>query len=457
MRAGRVGLALLLAGCGASREPAPQVQPDLALLLASGLRADVPGSVQAASTFLSNFTSWPGTRFNVAWASSPSQLVSLGALVTGRHPSSIPLCGLTHKGPQGETDRPWCSQLPKDRPSLPDILALYGYRTALFRDHAPGLDTVGARFHHQADTTSPSPGTDWSALLAGTSAWWSENASSPRLLVVVVSDLQYAARPDLEASLGVQGWTGEEEAGRRELPRLRGEAMRQYEKDASRVGTGFSSLLAGLEPAERPRWVAISSTNGVSLGEIGGVVSQRDFFFSSSLVLDRTVRVPLLLLGGERGAEGLQERDDGVQLFDILPTFLHLAGAREPAGMAARDLLAPPDPDRVAYAEIGDMIGVRKGPYALTFRVPMHNCSSLDPRLDQALSGPEVGQYLFLFDLLRDPRQERALRGERWVPVFRDLYDELTRIRKGPGAPPPDVLTPERAQELRLSASEGYW
>lgn len=392
-------------------------------------------------------------------ASSPAQVVSLATMLSGRHPSAIPFCGLTHRGARAETDRPWCSRLPDGVPTLPDVLALYGYETALLRDHAPGFDTFGARFRVDLDLSRPdAPGTDWSALAAAARGWWIDHAEAPRLLVVVTSDLQLAAREDLVDDLGVRGWTGETDDGRAALPSLRKKAFRRYEAEAARSGEALARLAADLPAGSRPRYTVVTSTNGVSIGEIDGIVSQRDFFFSSSLLLDRTLRVPLLVLPPAGSGDG-QVRDDVVQLLDLLPTLADLGGAMRPASLAGRSLREPADAARVAWAEIGDMLAVRSGDHLLTFKIPLHNMTSLDPRLDGMLARARPGQHLFLYDVVRDAAQLRALRPDD--PAHRATFDRLQQAlrqtRAGAAAPPAGTLTPDRLDEIRLSAAEGYW
>ena len=429
-------------------------------MLASGLRADPPGRQGAEALLLSALEMEDGLRFTRAHASSPSPLVSMGTVLTGRYPSAIPMCGLTHTGTEAEQQRPWCSILPQDVPLLPEILALYGYETALVRSRALGFDTFGEHFGSDFDLPSAdgSADTPWGALTEAATGWWQDHAASPRLLVVVVSDLLYTQRPDVKAELGVVGWSGETPSARQGLPVLRHAAFARYEADAREVGRQLGALWRGLQPASRPCWAILGSTGGLSIGEIRGQVSQRDFFFTRSLVQDRILHVPLVMRG-PAGVLQPGERGDLVQLLDLLPTITNLAGAVPPAGIAGGDLLAPPQPDRVVYAEFGDMLGVWQGRYGLVFKVPMHNHTSLDPSLDVLLFREDHAQHLFLYDVLADPLQLRSLvvRGQPAPAEFDALYQEMVRIRRGPGAPPPEAMSPEHLKEIRLTAAEGYW
>ena len=424
----------------------------------------------AETAFLAPLQERIALRFGNAYTSSPNQFVALGTILTGRYPSAIPMCGLTHKGAEAETDRPWCSRVAEGVATIPEVLALYGYDTALFRVAVPGADVLESHFTESFDLTARTEHgiTPWPELGASLRGWWDAHAEAPRLAVVVVSDLMYTERDDLVAQLGLEGWTGETAEGRQQCASLHELARSQYEDDAAVLGRGLSGLLRGLDeaPSSRPRLTLVSSTNGMSLGEIGGRVSQRDFFFSNSMTLERTNHVPLALLVRDPEdrlsllqASTLPVQQRVVELVDLLPTLLELGGAVLPAGIPGRSLLGEGEPEPFAYSELGDMIAVRSGRYTLTFRAPQHNISALDPSLNEKLTRVGFRRLLFLHDVVADPMQVEFLGPRPGVhnPRLTELHRLLVSVRTGIAAPPPEAMTAERLKEIRLTASEGYW
>jgi len=446
------------------------VQPDLLILLASGLRSDPGDTLGAESALLAPLGARVTWSFDDAYTASPSQLVSLGSLLTGRYPSAIPMCGLIRTGAKGETERPWCSRIPSDVPTLPEVLGLYGYDTALFRSRVFGGDALDTHFDDSFAVVSVAGGvrTPWPTLQDSLVDWWGAHADGPRLAVVVVSDLMYTERPDIFDDLGLEGWTGANAEGRGRCAGLHQQAVARYDADAAAVGQALEGLLQQLDglPSERPQVTVVGSTNGMSLGEIEGRLSTPDFFFSNSLVLDRTTHVPLVVsVDDPDGRLGLGDLPPAVrvtaivELVDLLPTLLELGGAVPPAGIAGRSLLGGPEPEPYAYAELGDMVSLRSGRFTVNFRAPRHNSSALDPRLNQLLLAPGRRGRIYLNDVVADPMQLNVARPGLDYPVAQrdQLYEQLCTVRTGLAAPPPEAMTPERVKAIRLTHSEGYW
>ena len=146
------------------------------------------------------------------------------------------------------------------------------------------------------------------------------------------------------------------------------------------------TLLGGLTWS-RPRWTVLSALHGLSVGEDSGCRSPEQLRANSHIVLlDRTLRVPLLVYGPSPAGQTMTI-DDPVELIDIVPTFTALAGAVPPAGLDGSDLLGEVDPEGVAYAEFGDMLALRHRGTLLTFRSQLHGVTSADPRLTDRLLG----------------------------------------------------------------------
>lgn len=461
---------------------------DLVLVLVSGARGvDRPakaGALSDAEVFLGDLQ---GYRFDRAYAQSSSAFISLGSLFTGRYPASIPLCGFYTSGYDGLREDPtlkdvepaWCARLPHGRPTLAEVMALYGYRTALFSSGLLGVERLSQGFEHVEELPERGVTTDWGLMEERASAWWLEDSSRPRLLVVLSSDLQIARRADLkermrliqaEGSIYSGGPFGQEAV----LDRVWG----VYRAEARRVGGRVAALIGSLPAAEgqhtRPRWVAVSSTNGLSMLERWGFHVYTVPALTTACAMERTTHVPLLLCppGSDcvEDPSGLHERvQDPVELLDLLPTLAGLAGALPPANLPGQDLLGARlgdtlegDPELlpslpVAWSEFGDTIILRQGDFLLQYRGWVHNSTSVDPMVTQRLLDPRILMHprrWGLFDVVRDPLQERDLRLER-PRLFAQMRAKLTSIRQGVAAPPP--LRPEQSEVFRLTASQGYW
>ena len=495
--------ALILAAlCACLDTPAPDASepqhPDLVLLLVQGLRADAPNEPAAEAAFLAALPQ-QRLRFTAAYAQSPSPFLSMGSLLTGRYPSAIPLCGAVSTDPT--EPQPWCHALPAERATLPGVLGLYGYRTALFHSHLPDAALLARDFQLVLDLDQDSWKTPWTLLEREVQAWWTAEPDQPRLLVVVLADLMVQQRPDLRVAMGLSAQPGRHEApppnpavlpDREELladqdpaselargiadpraPRAgprRGRPMPNacphgaarervlgvYSAAAAGVGAGFAQLLESLpSPPERERWVALSSTNGINLGESSGSMSYPRAFAFHEVVLERTVHVPLVLLGPQAAGQVAQP----VELADILLSLLARSPAAPPHGLHGQDLLSPEleaDAQASAYAEFGDMLALRQGRHMLTLRAMFHNAASLDPDLTRMLLIDNIERRYLLHDILADPLQlenlvmtDKELAGE--------LRQELIRLRTGPGAPPAELADSQDIRDLRLTASEGYW
>lgn len=470
-----MNLVLVLFSCAS--QPAPEVlvrlaeptpdQPDILLMLTSGLRADPAGQSGAEAAFAAGLEIDP-RRYTNAYSQSASAFVSMGSLMTGRYATSLPLCGLfttgvdgvasAHVQPNAVKDRAWCAQLPKGTRTLPEVLGLYGYETALFAVGLAGIELVAPGFGTVAEIPETAAGgTDWAALAGAATGWWGEHANSPRLLVVQTSDLQVVQRPELMAAMGIGLANKAAEAiGDAKLAATdaaRTEAV--YREEAKVVGARFGELAASLVGA-RPRWVVATSTNGMSLLEPGGFADMAVPAFTASYSLDRIVHVPLLVSGpGMRG--GTDERI--VQLTDLLPTFAEVGRAVAPANATGRSLLAPGG-GGYAYSEFGDTLLLREGAYVVVFRGFLHHGTMIDPQLDERMTDRRARddpKFFTMHEITRDPWQTENLRF-RDAERFHTLMEHMVRIRKGVAAPPSDTWSdPHRLWEVRMARSQGYW
>jgi arylsulfatase A-like enzyme len=408
-------------------------------VLDNGLRADPPGHPGAQAAFAQALQRAPDVRFEAAIAQSVSTYVSLGSVLTGRYPTAIPLCawGL------GAQEPPWCTRFPDGAPSLPEILAIYGYDTALVvvpprvREH----DQLAGEFDEVVVAAANGVADGVTRALD----WWKAHAGHRRLLVLTAN----AAAP--LAALAPPGAPSQAMDAA-----TRARVLVAYENVARAHGEALAPLLdAVLAAGPRPAAVLVGSAHGVNLGETTGTASLPLLPIHHDILLERTLRVPLSLYTSAAGPTRVV--GDVVELVDVLPTFARLAGVMPPAALAGHDLLGASDPERVGYAEFGDMIAVRSRTHLLLARLWMHGGTTLDPEISRRLiEAPEGRTSFALHDVASDPLQEHELLEEQ-AALAHTLYERMVALRQGPGAPPDRGFTEEQVQALRGSGSQSYF
>lgn len=439
---------------------------DIVLLLVAGLRADAPGQAGAETAFFDAIPRTPAVRYTAAYSQSASPFISLGTVLTGRYASAIPMCGMYVGGAGASTEgRAWCADIPSDRHSLPEVVALYGYRTALVTAGAREMEVLADEFQTWIDVpdAGAGEGTDWSELIDETLAWWRADASRPRLLVVLAEDLTSETIPQMRNELGAEhrlrrgvsgAYEGVSEADQQRVAEI-------YREASDVAGRQLGGLLTGLtDGADTRPWQAfVGSTNGVNLLESTGFAVERVYPFDNGMVLDRTVHVPL---AAYRSGETPQTRsvDGPCELRALFSTAILHSGGALPAGMQEFDLLEESytGEERV-YTEFGDMLGLRKGQHLIVFRGFVHDGNTVDPELDRRLEDADLitePDHYVLSDVVADPFQTRDLRQSDGA-LFQQLRNELIEVRTTHAAVPRDALTPERLWELRMSPSQGYW
>lgn len=442
-------------------------QPDIVLVMTSGLRADTAGKGAAEAEFAAGL-GIGGVRYTNAYAQSASAFVSFGSLITGRYATSLPLCGLftsgvdgvmsAHVQPNAVQDRAWCAQVPEGTRTLPEVMGLYGYETALMSAGLTGIELVAPGFATMVEIPEVATGgTDWSVLSAKATAWWNAHAGAPRPLVVQTSDLQVVQRPELLAEMGI-GLTHEaaEAIGESSMGSMdAGRAEAVYRKEARSVGARFGEIIAALA-ATRPRWVVATSTNGMSLLEPGGFADMPVPAFTASYCLDRIVHVPLIVSGPQPGAV---TDDRIVQLTDLLPTFAQIGHAVAPVDAVGHSLLGDKG-DGFAYSEFGDTLLLRQDNFVLVFRAFLHHGTMIDPQLDERLTDLRSGddpKFFTLHEISRDPWQTENLRFQE-PAHFQQLLAQMVALRRGAAAAPSDTWSdPRRLWEVRMARSQGYW
>ena len=452
---------ILLLACAEPEAPsaaapsttAAATAPDLVLIGVAGLRSD-PVS-RTSDWFFQAYASEHGVVFSNAYAATPSTFVSLGSLLTGRYPSNIPMCGFPWDPEDPPGQAPWCTTLP-DVPTLPSVLALYGYRTALLTADVQGAASLGVPFQDRlvvserwSDTT-----TDWQKVTEAATKWWDADATHPRLLVVATAGMNVRTARELREKTGLDKVDSEgaptDVNGRRVLGR--------YREAATQAGKDTHALLDTLRGrSTRPTWAAVFGINGINLGDSSVPSHALRGRSWSDILIDRTVHVPLALVGPSHGPAAHIE-SQVVELVDLLPTLVKLGGGVVPASLPGQDLLSlTTDPEATAYAEFGDMLAVRRGDWFWSVRAFFFNRSSLDPELTNFVVDyrPNPAK-MWLNRLENDPFQERNLLQSE--PAQAEAMNALlVRLRTGPGAPPPGGLDARKIWELRMSPADGYW
>jgi arylsulfatase A-like enzyme/predicted Zn-dependent protease len=174
--------------------------------------------------------------------------------------------------------------------------------------------------------------------------------------------------------------------------------------------------------------IALVSDHGEGLGE-HGELRHGVFLYRSTLHVPLLLKLPGVSSAGRRVAAP-------VGLVDVAPTLARLAGARPPAGLDGRDLLAAPAADRVLYAE--------------TFYARLHfGWSDLEAASDGRWSLVD-GPAPELFDLAADPGETASVL-ERERREFARLRSAIAATRRPLAAP--ESVTRETAAKL---AALGY-
>lgn len=484
-------LAFMMMACsGTTSQPAPDVQPDIVLVLASGLREDVLLGEGATSALIEATGVAPDWRFTAAHAQTVQPYISMGSMLTGRYPSAIPLCSKPARA-QSDAPVPFCVELPADKPTMAEVLSLYGYQTALVTINTSEVLPLARGFEEVIEIRGPALEGAWAEGNQKAADWWNRAEGSPRLLVVAgqfhtrelegASVSAHTAMPMSEAEKSayleshpvfaermtdVMNWPIVTDAAR-------GLVQRAYNDTADRVGGQIKALLGSLTWS-RPRWTVLSALHGLTLGEDTGCRSPEQLRVGSHIVLlDRTLRVPMLIYSPRPSGE-TKTITAPVELIDLMPTFTALAGAVQPAGLNGSDLRAPANANASAYAEFGDMLTIRNQGTMLTFRSQLHGVTSADPGLTERLIGtaprslsgtPEqmtspgrepYYEYL-MHDVHADPLQSETLPIGEDSPRFMEMVALLLAHRLGPAAPPTGELSWKQVEELRNDGALHYW
>jgi len=454
----RPGLGWLVALCGlllCACTPAKdrEAQPDILLVLVTGLRTDTAGQPSAEAALLAPFEGQARRSFTAAYSQSISPPLSLGSLLTGIYPSALPQCGFVEFQEPDPALQPWCASLPSERATLPEALAAYGWRTAHVHPWFLEQQVFAERFAHDlaVGTARGELGAGWDELRQGVLDWWGE-PDQPRFAVLQFDGLMGAI---------VQRRGPGPEAAQVLVP-----AEADYTQRAATFGQDLAALVRQLErSSDRPLLVVLTAPHGVDLGAGAPHRINASQLMAPALLTEETLHVPLHLLGSD--VRSSASSDHPVELRALVPTLLGRVGATLPAGVDPIDLLSDDPGDHgpgLAYAEVGDMLALRQGSWLLRFRTMIHHSTALSTDLTGFLEHPvqaerparDDSRFYSLFELGTGERPAPPRTQLAW-PRALELRDAMIELRTGAAAPHPRATEPERLLELRMTASEGYW
>lgn len=398
---------------------------DIVVITACSLRRDHVGAYGEIEGLTPNVDALAaeGVRFIQAYAASNFTLSSLTAILTGRFGSSTGVLG-------------WGQGLGAGIPTLPEVLANYGYRTGAFTIDAPsgfrpdyGLDRGFQRMvliapprdtpdgRHAVGEIGPGgaaarPAANWIAAQPADKPIFAMYHTRAAHFPFVISDegvendptgviralweepanlaTSQVGKPGMaggNSRFGLIHAVGEEMAITRRAGAA-GEAVWRstYRASVARMDADFAAIREAL--AKRGRLdktiVVVVADHGESLGDNGELLHGGSYF-------DNVIRVPLIMR-----VPGLSPRaeDALVSQVDILPTLLDLVGATPPAQIDGVSLVGLLDggSDRVrstALTEGGATNTVGEEPYGAVVSPPWVLLRQSFPCTSEFLDAPD--------------------------------------------------------------------
>jgi arylsulfatase len=436
------GVTILLAlGCGSAEDR----QTSMVLITLDTLRADHLGCYgydRARTPHLDAFAG-EARRYDNAYSTINTTLASHAAMMTGRHPQNL---GIPRNS----------FPLAPGIPTLAEILASRGYRTAAFVSCSALTSGMGlARGFGRYDQEFGISATDQDQRRAGATTaaaleWLRKNREGPFFLWVHYFDPHFPYDPPAPfATIYGSGYQGSADGSMAYLERLwqneinptpadLGRLVDLYDGEIAYLDHSLGPLLDELKSSDlKDALVAITADHGEHLTE------RRLKFYHGNYVYQPSIRVPLIIRfpgTGVRAGTVLET----VQTLDLFSTLLAAAGITAGGETEGRDLAQPQAP-RVAYAEASR-------PW---------NVEDLNPGQYQNLSkAAMVVQYPWklvvtpwrreveLYNLEQDPA-ERTNLAARETGRARNLHRLMSEWREGAG---PRASTPNQDNLQRLEA-----
>jgi arylsulfatase A-like enzyme len=432
MRRWTVVAAILAAGAGAVRlatAPAAGSAPHIILVLVDTLRADAVGCYDARHPVTPHLDAiaGEGIRFSTAIASAPWTVPSISSLLTSRHPSEH------GQGTQRRLSGP-------EPTTLAQALSGQGYETAAFVELAWPLLTRGFQTYDEVFTNPPErlshPGQVAAAqTFSHAITWMTSRHKRPFFMLVHTFEVHdyFAGKPYQKAF------------ARESLPAYHGPYLEWAVRDASRgfgtdvidgllkagpddiafVRAGYDGAVRAVD-AQIGRLDAALAAAGLSDRTILVVTSDHGEGLSPELkrvhhggrLHDDLLKVPLVVRWPRHLSAGVV--DTPVQLLDVMPTLLALAGVPPLPGLRGQSLVTPAPrgaawlggaqfrprvlPPRSAFAEESAMAVDASGHRVVSSGLQ----AAVRTGSAKLIEGPAG---LELYDLARDPEEKENRAG----------------------------------------------
>ena len=391
------------------------VRPDH--LSAYGYQRDTTPALAAATRF--------GARFDRATAQAPRTWESMTALFTGRYPAGN---RVRHRG----------QLLPTDVPHLAQVLSSHGYRTFAGTDLANFPPSYLSRFDEAEIAASGdkiSPQRQFKRILQNTGdqpffAWFHlENAHYP---LIPKDPLRYQKPETLRRSFTLEDhakFPRSEDLAPAEIEQI----IALYDAAIRDVDEEIAGLLATLNEHG-----ILDHTIVVITADHGEQIAQHGLALEHFGPYDEVLHVPLMVLWPEHVPPQLRIQSR-VQLIDLMPTLLSLAGIPRPPNLDGRDLsdalqgkeLA----DAPAYAELAAKVFVQyRGDEQLLFS-PGGAFVQLPNGVRSWFAEVE------LYDLKSDPSErhnlvaQSASRADAAMATLKPQLDQWSKLGSPTGSP----------------------
>jgi arylsulfatase A-like enzyme len=419
-----VALATALAavvGTGCRRPPAADERPNLLLVTVDTLRADGLGCYggRNATPHVDRIAR-EGALFSAAACAMPMTRPSVSSILSGRHPRTT---GVVNNA----------IALGEGVPTVATALQAAGWRTAAFVG-VRLLDTGAGLFPgFETYETPPKRYQVPAGEVVGPAVRWlaQRDVTRPFFLWVHLFDPHLPYAPPDESGGGAR--MAERGVTRRSLLEAAEDAGGDLPADVFERALD----LYGDEIEYADRWIGtlldafesrglLDRTVVAFAADHGECFDHGIFFEHSDCLYDGAAKVPLLLRYPGRIAAGTRI-DAQVELAQLAPTLLSLAGVPRPAGMDRPDLFAaaPPADDPAAWALVQHPLYDERAADARHRRVEGIRSVAGHPSREVAVDETSValrgarwkfirtGERRELYDLAADPAEERDVAAER--------------------------------------------
>ncbi len=415
--------------------------PNLLLIDIDSLRFDRVGRVVSGASITPTIDALAtrGTRFTRATSNSAWTMPALTSLLTGRFPRFA------------HSQRDHVSWIDARQRTLPEILGLYDYRTAVFYG-----STIAGRFSpydRGFETVWRSGSPDPLPPRPGELAAWAAQADGPWFALVHHIDLHTVlclddagdfvqdCPQDTYDQMAQRGASsGDSLAGQRA-------AIDHYDGQLSAYDRMLASMLDDLERvADMTNTVVIvTSDHGEQLFERGHAIHGEPYEYN--------LHVPLVVFD-PREPGGGREVSSLVQTVDLAPTVLDYAGIERDANMVGRSWRGAVE-GRGGYEErTAFSITNSRTLSARTADLKLVACADIGCPPVEVVPEERAGTFE-LYDLAVDPTEEHDLyptESARAATLERELlaWKELLIAETVPGARIPDA-------QRELLQKRGYW